>query len=440
MTQAPDDAANAVTAERLRAELGFMYELCQVVASNSELQPILDWIAQKTTSMFQADEGSIRVLAEEEATPMAKTLIRREKPGMESGSWPQSVSTFVMGFLMARGEPLASPDLVVDSRFPALRTIETRIRSVLAVPLKSGNRFTGMLAVTSRTPGRAWTEDEIQLLSIVAANSASVIEQARLKIEAEEKRRLEERQKLLERELDTARGIQVSLLPSRPLRFGAWEIVGRVAPARQVGGDAFDFFTIGEHRASVVIGDVSGKGIPAALLMSNVQASIRAFCDGRTPIPEALRAVNEGVVRSANGKFITLFIAEIDKDAGALRYTNAGHNYPLLRRADGTLENLVTGGLPLGLLENAAYEAGECAFGPGDSLLLYSDGITEALDIRSEEFGEEPLRTLWQTHGTAAPQEVIDRIFTAVETFRGRALQSDDMTLVVVGPPATPGA
>src|SRR5258707_7863056 len=167
---------------------------------------------------------------------------------------------------MPRAEPLASPDLINDPRFSSLRQVETSIRSVLAVPLKVDNRYTGMLAVTTRKPGRQWSQDEIQLLSIVAANSAGVIEQARLKIEAEEKRRLQDRQKLLERELDTARGIQMSLLPSRPLPLGGWEIVGRVVPARQVGGDAFDFFTLANGRAGIAIADVSGKGIPAALL------------------------------------------------------------------------------------------------------------------------------------------------------------------------------
>jgi sigma-B regulation protein RsbU (phosphoserine phosphatase) len=430
------EPSDALTAERMRAELGFMYELCQVVASNSELKPILDWIVQKTTSMFEADEGSIRLLTEEEATPTARTLVRNEQPGIQSGSWPGSISMNVMGFLMARGEPLASPDLPNDSRFPALRPVETRIRSVLAVPLKAGNRFTGMLAVTAATPGRQWTRDEIQLLSIVASNSASVIEQARLKIEAEEKRRLEERQKQLERELDTARGIQMSLLPSRPLRLGPWEIAGRVVPARQVGGDAFDFFPVGENRAGIVIADVSGKGVPAALLTSNVQASIRAFCDGRTRIPDAIRSVNEGILRSASGKFITLFFAEIDAARGVVRYTNAGHNYPLLRRANGTITELSAGGFPLGLIEDASYEQGEAPFGPTDSLLLYSDGITEALDVRGAEFGEEPLRALWQAEGADAPAGVIEHIFTAVESFRGRALQNDDMTLVVVGAPS----
>jgi sigma-B regulation protein RsbU (phosphoserine phosphatase) len=433
MTIRPDDTVTT-SADRLRAELSFITELCQVVASNSELQPILDWVVHKTTNMLSADEGSIRLLTEEESGTSMRTVIRKVQDGIESGSWPKPISMNVMGYLMARGEPLATPDLPADSRFPALRQVDTRIRSVLAVPLRVGNRFTGMLAVTQQTPGRQWKTDEVQLLAIVASNSAGVIEQARLKIEAEEKRRLEERQKVLERELDTARGIQVSLLPARPLRVGSWDIVGRVAPARQVGGDAFDFFSLGGDRAGVAIADVSGKGVPAALLMSNVQGSVRAFCDGRTPIPEAIRHVNLSALRSASGKFITLFYVEVDAERGTLRYTNAGHNYPLLRRADGSIVELREGGVPLGLMDGAAYEQGECSFAPGDALLLYSDGISEAFDARREEFGEQRLRALWADRGHEPPASVIDTVFSAVETFRGRQLQSDDMTLVVVGP------
>src|SRR5438477_2136864 len=224
----PPEPSDGLSAERMRTELGFMYELCQVVASNSELNPILDWIVLKTTSMFEADEGSIRLLTEEATAPTAFTLVRKERPGIQSGSWPVAVSNNVLGFMIARGGPLATADLADDPRFPELRRVETPLRSVLAVPLKVGNRFTGMLAVTNSTPGREWTRDETQLVSIIASNSAGVIEQARLKIEAEEKRRLVGVQKQYERELETARGIQMSLLPSRPLRLGPWEISGRV--------------------------------------------------------------------------------------------------------------------------------------------------------------------------------------------------------------------
>jgi phosphoserine phosphatase RsbU/P len=424
---------------RLMAELDFLNELSRVVASSTELQPILDWIVQKTTGMFGADEGSIRLLGPEAHEPTLKTLIRKDAPGISSGSWPPTIAMNVMGYLMMKDEALATADLLNDPRFPGLKNIETRVRAVIAVPLKVENRFTGILAVTQVTPGRQWKQDEVQLLSIVAGNSAAVIEQARLRVESVEKQRLEEEARRLERELGLARDIQMSLLPQRPLRAGAWEVSGHVVPARQVGGDAFDYFMLVDGRCALAIADVSGKGVPAALLMSNLQASLRAFCTGGLPIPTAMHHVNQSVMRSSSsGKFITMFYAEFDPAAGALRYSNAGHNYPLVRRRDGTLLELVEGGLPLGIDEKATYAEGQVAVSPGDSLLLFSDGISEALDSAGREFGDDRLRAVWQAHGAGTPSALIDRMLAEVQSFRGRAVQSDDMTLVVVGAHSLP--
>jgi phosphoserine phosphatase RsbU/P len=425
----PEDTPNPL---RLMAELEFLNELCRVVASTNELQPILDWIVQKTTAMFRAEEGSIRLLGQDSDTPMLKTLVRKEAPGISSGSWPQVISTNVMGFLMTKNEPLATEDLLNDARFPGLKNAQTRIRSVLAVPLLVDNQFMGMLAVTHSTPGRRWKQDEAALLSIVASNSANVIERAKLRISAETARRLEEEARRLEQELTLAREIQMNLVPSLPLRLGGWEACGRVVPARQVGGDSFDYFALGDRRLGMAIGDVSGKGVPAAILMSNVQASLRAFCNGRGSITDAVRSLNESVVRGAQGgKFVTFFYSELDVSTGMLHYTNAGHNYPLVRRRDGTLLELEAGGLPLGIVERG-YDLGEVRLEPGDSLLLYSDGITEALDGRGREFGDDRLRDFWRQRGAGAPTQMVDAIMKEVEVFRGPALQSDDMTLVVL--------
>ncbi|TMQ48047.1 MAG: GAF domain-containing protein [Candidatus Eisenbacteria bacterium] len=433
MTHAPG-VTGTPDAQRLQAELQFVTELCEIVASNSELQPILDWIVHKTTGLLSADEGSIKLLAPEMAGSSVKTIIRRETPGLSSGSWPQAVSMSVMGFLLHRGEALASPDLPADPRFPGLRGGGGRVRAVLAVPLKVGNHITGMLAVTDAQPGREWTQHDAQLLAIVASNSAGVIEQARLRVEALEKQRLEEENRRMDRELEQARQIQMRLVPTEPLTVGPWRADGRVVPARMVGGDAFNYRELGEGRLGVSIADVSGKGVPAALLMANLQASLWAFCNGRRPIREAIRFINESVVRSAaGGKFITFFYGEIDPAAGTLSYVNAGHNFPMVRRRNGEVDVLREGGLPLGILEDADYEQGVVAFGPGESLMMYSDGLSEATDLGQNEFGEDRLRTLWGEHGARPPHEVIDLMLERISDFRGRASQSDDMTVVVVG-------
>jgi sigma-B regulation protein RsbU (phosphoserine phosphatase) len=427
------------SAQRLRAELEFLSELCSVVASNTELEPILDWIVRKTTSMLGADEGSLKLLGPDAASPTAQTIIRQPAAGViESGSWPMPVTTTVMGFLMYKGEALSTPDLLADARFPGLRSVNTRIRGVLAVPLRVDNRITGMLAVTTLEPGREWNADAIQLLTIVASNSAGVIEQARLRDESRKKEELEKEKRLMERELDLARDIQMGLVPSRPMVAGPWEVHGMVIPARQVGGDYFDYFQLDDNRFGITLADVSGKGVPASLLMSNLQASLRAFCDGRRSLPEALDLLNRSVARASTaGKFVTLFYAEVDHVKGVLRYANAGHNYPLLRRADGTVKWLDNSGLILGIMEGVDYEEVEIPFTEGDALLLYSDGIPEAENAREDQFSDEKLHELWKDCGALPTREMIPRLFKSVAEFRGDAAQSDDITALVVASHST---
>jgi serine phosphatase RsbU (regulator of sigma subunit) len=434
----PASAFAGTSAASLTAALDFLSQLTQVVASNTELQPILDWMVEKTTTLLSADEGSIR-LVDPAMTSAPQTMVRKPRAGLESGSWEPAVSMSVMGFLMIKQETLNTPDLLADSRFPGLKNIPTRVRSVLAAPLRVENRINGMLAVTNRNPGREWSPEEVQLLSIVASYSGEAIEKARLRADAEAKKRMEEEQKRFEREISQARDIQMSLVPSQPLTMGNWEVHGRVIPARQVGGDYFDFFELDDTRFGITIADVSGKGLPASLLMTNVQASLRAFCDGGLEIPDALRRINRNLARTiAPGKFITLFYAEIDTGRGVLRYSNAGHNYPMLRRADGTIEELGIGGVMLGPMENATYELGQVPFADGDALLLYSDGISEQFDHRDNQFGEERLAELWKACSGLPTAEMVERVIGAVIKFRGASAQSDDMTVVVVGPRRAP--
>ena len=434
MSQAlPPDAADSAP---VQSELEFITELCAVVAEQAELQPILDWLVHKTTRLLGTEECSIKLMIA--GGDVAKTIMfdnRRAAPEAGTGTWSPMVKAMVMGFLMSHPGELASSDLIADPRFPALKNQQTPIRAVLALPLKVDGRVTGMMAVSNSQPGREWRRNDIQLMSIVASHSASVIEKARLRLEAEEKRRLELEKEALEKELLLARDIQMRLVPNTSMRLGGWNVEGKLIPAEQVGGDFYDYFPIDEQRASVVIADVAGKGVPAALLVSTVQSAVRAFSDGRLSPKALVEQLNRAVVRSsAAGKFVTFFYAELDHAKGRLRYVNAGHNYPRLRRANGTVEPLMVGGVPLGLFEGLPYDEAEVAFGPGDSLLLFSDGISEAMDSFQQEFGEERLEEIWLACGHGAGATSIERIMGEVIAFRGAAPQSDDMTTVVVSP------
>ncbi len=426
----PDTAADPA---RLQAEMGFISELCTVVAGTSELQPILDWVVDKTTRLLGADACSIRLVSADRST--AQTVVVTGSGGPEAGtsSWPAPLKNAVMGYLLVRPGELATPDVAADARFPGLRTVASPVRALLAVPLLVDGHVRGMLAVSHREPGREWARADAQLLSIVASHSAGVLEKARLRAEAEEKRRLELEREKMEKELLVARDIQMRLVPESALEIGPWRAEGRLEPARQVGGDYFDCYAV-EGRMAVVIADVSGKGVPAALLVSTVQGTLRAIGDGRQAPAELVRALNRAVVRHAGaGRFVTFFYAELDPAAGTVRWVNAGHNHPLLRRADGTVEALAEGGVPLGLFEAAEYAEGLAAFGATDALLLFSDGVTEAMDGAREEYGDERLAALWTAHPGDEPGAFVARLVADVVAFRGDAPQSDDMTVVVVG-------
>lgn len=430
----PSPSPSSADTGRLQSEMEFISELCTVVAGNSELQPILDWVVRKTTGLLGADECSIRLMSPDRATTQTVVIMDRGGPEAGTSSWPLPLKNSVMGFLLAKPGELATPDVLADPRFPGLRNTVSPVRALLAVPLLVDGQITGMLAVSHREPGREWTRGDAQVLTIVASHSAGVLEKARLRVEAEAKRRLELEKERMEKELLVARDIQMRLVPEAPLECGPWRADGRVVPARQVGGDYYDYFTIAGGRLAVVLADVSGKGVPAALLVSTVQGTLRAFSDGIRSPAAVIRELNRAIVRHAgSGRFVTLFYAELDPRSWELRYVNAGHNYPLLRRTNGEVELLATGGVPLGLFEDAEYEECLTPFGDRDGLLLFSDGITEAMDMFQSEYGDDRLAGLWRQHAADEPGAFIARLIHDVAEFRGAAAQSDDMTAVVVG-------
>jgi len=415
-------------------EFEFMTELCAVVAEQTELQPILDWIVSRATQLLGSDECTIKLVVPMSDKPGTVATDRRS-PEAGAPSWPAAIKMAVMGYLMQPSSELVTPDIAEDARFPGLRGREASVRALLAVPLRVSGRVTGMFAASQAKPGRDWSRHDVQLLSILASHSAIVIEKARLRTEAEIKKRLELEREAIEKELRVAHDIQMRFVPETPLRLGPWDVDGRLVPARHVGGDFYDYFPLEGGRAALVIGDVAGKGVPAALLVSTVQSALRAYAGLQLePLP-LIQQLNRRVAQSvAAGRFVTLFYAEVDPANERMRYVNAGHVFPRVRRADGTMESIPAGGVPLGIFEDATFEQGECRLGPGDSVLMYSDGIPDAIDLFRHDFGEERIERLWMLHGADPAPTVLDRLLAAVAAFSGSAPQSDDQTLMVLSP------
>jgi sigma-B regulation protein RsbU (phosphoserine phosphatase) len=238
-----------------------------------------------------------------------------------------------------------------------------------------------------------------------------------------------------QRELQEAQIIQRSLLPARLPRLDGWELAGRWQPAEGVAGDGFDALLLGPAGASLAlsIADVVGKGVPAALLMSSLQATVRAFAGEETGPADLCARLNRVFAGNIpDGKFITFFYGLLDAASGRFTYCNAGHNAPVLLRADGTCERLTTGGMVLGVDRAAAYAGETVQLDRGDRLVLFTDGLTEAWSRDEEEFGEERLLALLVEHRAATATELQARVFDAVGLFSSENLWTDDRTMVVL--------
>ena len=261
-------------------------------------------------------------------------------------------------------------------------------------------------------------------------DNAALVTTLRSEIQAGRERRIKAERDL--RELEEARRIQRTLLPAVLPQMDGVELAASWQPASGVGGDCFDAIRFSSHRLALSIADVVGKGIPAALLMSNLQAAVRAFATEAARPAELCEQVNTILCgHISEGRFISFFYCVVDSEVGSLTYANAGHFPPALIKSDGTVIRLTSGGPVLGVLATGAYESGTVAFGAGDRLILYTDGITEARSERDEEFGDERLLSLAVEHRGCSAPALQARLVDAVASFTGRRF-TDDATLIVL--------
>ena len=234
------------------------------------------------------------------------------------------------------------------------------------------------------------------------------------------------------REWREAQAIHRGLLPAVLPDVDGCRLAWRWEPASGFGGDYYDALLLGPGRLAVCIADVCGKGLPAALLVSSLQATVHAFVDEDTAPHEAVARINRALCRQgAHGRFVTLFVAVLDVREGAIRFCNAGHNPPILARADGTVSRLESGGAVVGVFDTATYTAGRAAVSPGDRLLLFTDGLVEAGSSSEREFGDEHLVETLVRHRTLDAGELLDRVFGDVHQWAGRRFDDDATALAL---------
>jgi len=326
----------------------------------------------------------------------------------------------------------------LDERSPGNTITDLELRSVVCVPLVhvnlSGSAATQMLSMGKANAGVLYMDSRVgavdlaggnrELLQTLAIEASTVLENARLIEEERAKQRIEE-------ELDVARRIQHSLMPRHLPEQGWFVVCGSSESSHQVGGDYYDVVAIGPETWSLVVADVSGKGVSSALLASFLQGAFLS-ASSTTDIPEVLSRINTFLSdRSEHGKYATMFYSKLDS-AGRLTYANAGHCAPLLVRITGQIEKLESTSMPVGLVPGASFALEHRDLQPGDRIVLYTDGVTEAQNDAGEFFGRKRLREAVQSAGGADCAELHATIQKAILDFTAGAEQADDLTLVVV--------
>ena len=307
------------------------------------------------------------------------------------------------------------------------RPVLSALNLKVIVPMELQGQTKGVLLLGEKLNRDSFTPADFEFLSSLSNLAIISLENARLFQEAIEKQRMED-------ELVIAREIQKGLLPSVLPALPGVEIGAANFSSKQVGGDYYDAILLDDHRLIVAIGDVSGKGTPASLLMANIQATIRALVPLHLPLGELTGRVNDLMCPNTGGtRFVTFFWGCLDVHTRRFTYVNAGHNHPYVMRADGSAERLDKGGMILGVMETVIpYEEGTVDLHPGDLLVLFTDGVSEAMNAQSQEYGEERLETVIRKAGGWGAQGLIDAIHQDIIAHAAGAPQSDDVTMMVL--------
>jgi serine phosphatase RsbU (regulator of sigma subunit) len=446
------------------------FETTFLVLSLFLLQPVLSGIERLVDRGYWRDRGDLRnalsrltdqvalVLDPNEVASTVAATMRREMVlrsvavvtrDLRSGRFPLALARdevvslpdwkageALFAALADRRDQASTSEIVESPADPAVRLMLAHelaeVGAELAYPLRAmsredgGSDLVGVLLLGRKVTETRITFEETSLVALIARQVGISLVNGAMHEEQLATR-------LFEEEVATARRIQQQLLPETPPTLAGWDLCASNSPSRQVGGDYHDFLPLPGTRVGIAIGDVSGKGVPAALLMSNLQAALRVRALGGHTVDRVVEDVNRQICRNTgHGSFISFFLGDLEPVDGRLSFTNAGHNAPLIVRRDGTVEPLETGGLLLGVFPEACYQRGEVRLDPGDLLAMYTDGVTEAWSPEGDMFSEDRLVETLVRHRDQGATELHDRILAEVRTFQQGRPPDDDLTLVLL--------
>jgi sigma-B regulation protein RsbU (phosphoserine phosphatase) len=427
-------AAAALSDEALRRHaerLKLLNEVHQALGRSLTLDALLELILDRVFDHLRPEQGVIFL---KRPGGQLERAASRAVDAAQAESVELLASRSLAREVADRGAAALVLDAQTDVRLAGAESIMiSGVRSLLAAPLLEREGTLGMIVLGSKVAVRQFNEEDMDLLVSVASVAALYIRNLALAEEAAERR-------LLAEELALARRIQIALLPPSLPDLPGWELYGANTPSRGVSGDYFAVVTrtagaggtAGARECVLMVADVSGKGMAASLLTASLEAFAAGPIEDGLPPDEICAKLSRLLYRrTPPEKYATAVVAAINLDTGLLRYANAGHNPPLVVRAAGTVEELAATGVPIALLPAAAYEAAEIHLAPGDSLLLYTDGIVEANDPEAEEYGNDRLANLCRRHSQSSCADLAAALDADLESFVRGIPFADDRTLVM---------
>ncbi len=404
--------------------------LYQVLAKAGELlavqrppEELFEAILDLVERMVEAERTMLLLREEGSAEPVVKASRlhgpRREDRIVLSSTMVQQV--------IQEKESFLTTDAQEDPRFQSHESvIFQRTRSAMAAPLFDNQKVIGVLYADTTDPITQYTDEELRTFMILANLVAVKITQARLEAAEAERRQME-------MELRTARDIMTRILPSELERVEGYELCAYQEPCHTVGGDLYQICRLEDGRVVILMGDVSGKGLGAALLVSTIMPIVNVLSEDVAEPITLMDRLNRQVFQSTDAvRFATVFLGVLEPGTGKLEYVNAGHNPPLLIDGDGTTREIAATGLPVGMFEETSYEAGTVDVKRGEMLMLYSDGIPEALNADDDEYGMERFADLLRRERAQGLEELLLCVQDDISEFVGDTPPSDDVTMLLI--------
>ncbi len=415
-----DNALTFQLARRERAQNEALYRVGLALSGQVDLEGVIETLFAQLHKVVPYDAAALYLVRQESGN--LEWFRHFGYAGATEDQIQLKVGQGAVGWAADHGEALVIRDVQRDSRYIAARP-ETR--SEMVVPIVSEGEILGVLNLEADAVGH-FTASDLRVVRAFANQAGISIARARLVQEREVKKRLQS-------ELNLARNIQLKFLPDSAPSIPGYDVWGWNRPSLEVSGDAYDFIDLGPGQTGLLIADVAGKGVSAALILATLRAAFRSEARAEFSIAEIVSRVNSLVAESVDpGQFATAFYGVLDWDEGRFSYVNAGHDPPLLIRADGSMERLEQGGLLLGMLPDANYDLGSVDLSVGDALLLYTDGVTEAGDPESEPYGEARLEERLRANRARPAREIVEGVLRAVDDFLEGRPVGDDITLVAL--------